>query len=272
MINAFRPYMTDAKIREFQGDLGEIDAAVAQAHGRIDSRVPERALETRSPSYVAFRDQWPGIDIDMTDMLRTMHGDLGNFAAVRALPPFPLFPWFFVIPGALVAALSAWQLGRGRPRSAATVALVILGIGLVAAPVIFQMFTRAPKGAAMIDDFRPLMTTEKVRRVQGYFLVIGAGEGALRNQLLPALTSSPHGAPVVPAVRTFSAHWPTISNTMAPMIGAMSDNLQNYDGVDALPPFWLFPWFFVAPGLLVAGFALAGRRRDREGTPAGSAA
>ena len=62
-------------------------------------------------------------------------------------------------------------------------------------------------------------------------------------------------------MRTFSAHWPTISNTMAPMIGAMSDNLDNYAGVDALPPFWLFPWFFVAPGLVPLA-AIPGRAQD----------
>jgi hypothetical protein len=50
---------------------------------------------------------------------------------------------------------------------------------------------------------------------------------------------------------------------MTPMIGAMSDNVSNYQAVAALPPFPLFPWFFVAPGLLVAGSALlAGPRRS----------
>ena len=38
-----------------------------------------------------------------------------------------------------------------------------------------------------LNDFRPLMTTAKVERVQGYFLVIGAGEGALRTEVLPGL-------------------------------------------------------------------------------------
>ena len=49
---------------------------------------------------------------------------------------------------------------------------------------------------------------------------------------------------------------------MAPMIGAMADNLGNYAAVKALPPFPLFPWFFVLPGLLVVAFAgLAWRDR-----------
>jgi len=40
----------------------------------------------------------------------------------------------------------------------------------------------------------------------------------------------------------------------------MSDNLGNYAAVDALPPFPLFPWFFVLPGVLVVGCAFASQR------------
>ena len=46
------------------------------------------------------------------------------------------------------------------------------------------------------------------------------------------------------------------------MIGTMSDNVGNFDAVVALPPFWLFPWFFVLPGALVAGCALIARREE----------
>jgi hypothetical protein len=57
---------------------------------------------------------------------------------------------------------------------------------------------------------------------------------------------------------TFDNQWVHILNDMTPMIGAMSDNVENYQAVAALPPFPLFPWFFVIPGLLVIGLAAAG--------------
>jgi hypothetical protein len=49
----------------------------------------------------------------------------------------------------------------------------------------------------------------------------------------------------------------------------MADNLDNYADVDALPRFDLFPWFFVAPGLLLIGLALVARssRRATEDDP-----
>jgi hypothetical protein len=57
---------------------------------------------------------------------------------------------------------------------------------------------------------------------------------------------------------------------MAPMIGAMGDNVDNYLGVDALPPFDLFPWFFVAPGVLlvVLGAVHVRRQPSRSGETA----
>ena len=54
-----------------------------------------------------------------------------------------------------------------------------------------------------------------------------------------------------------------ILNDMTPMIGAMSDNVANYQAIASLPPFPLFPWFFVLPGALVAGLALAAGVRRR---------
>ncbi len=46
------------------------------------------------------------------------------------------------------------------------------------------------------------------------------------------------------------------------MIATMRDNIENFEAVAALPPFPLFPWFFVAPGVIVAGMAAVALRRS----------
>ena len=66
-------------------------------------------------------------------------------------------------------------------------------------------------------------------------------------------------------METLNRQWPAIAGDMAPMIGAMSDNVGNFAAVAALPPFGLFPWFFVAPGLLLLGLAFAARREPAAG-------
>lgn len=281
MISDFRPYMTHANVAKFQRYMAEIDRADRETTSRLPQLLSARAgvspsaIPARFASLADFNRQWPAIHADMSgDMLVTMNKMVPNYRAVAALPPFPLFPWFFVLPGLFVAVLAALALRtarRGGTTRRPLNGLVVLGVAIIAAPAVFQMFTRAPQGAQMITSFKPLMTSAKVARVQGYFLVIGAAEGQLRNEVTPlliqgGLTPSELAAQL-PALDSFHRDWPRISADMAPMIGAMSDNVGNFAAVVALPPFWLFPWFFVIPGLLIAALALVARSSTaKEGT------
>jgi hypothetical protein len=244
MIESFKPYMTTSKIDSFRGFLDDIGAANQESAKALSARRDAASYG----GVAALNREWPGIDADMGSMLTTMRRDIPKYKGVAALPPFVLFPWFFVLPGVMIAGFA---LTRGQVR---VVALTALGIGLIAAPAVFGMFTRAPGGAEMINDFKPLMQQAKVGRVQSYFLTIGLAEGDLRNKLVPAEAAA--GRPM-PASSALSAEWAKQSGDMAPMIAAMADNLENFNAVVALPPFWLFPWFFVAPGILVLGIALA---------------
>jgi hypothetical protein len=144
---------------------------------------------------------------------------------------------------------------------------MVLGLGLVAAPAVFQMFQRAPDGGRMMSAFQKIETTQNVQHIQGYFGSMAVGQGAIRLDIVPALVQTgltrAEIAQRFPALATLDTNWVHILNDMTPMIGAMSDNVVNYRAVASLPPFPLFPWFFVVPGLLVFGLAVgAGTRRD----------
>lgn len=249
MIDEFRPYMTEQKLGSFSAHLDRIDAA--------DHEIAQVVPAASQPSAVArLHDEWPTIQDDMGGMLAVMRDNLDNFAAVDALPPFPLFPWFFVAPAVLVVVAAARGLrstGRGP-----AVALIAVGVGLLAAPALFQMFERAPKGGQMLDELGPYMDRGEVGAIQGYFVTLGAAEGAIRNDVLPSAQQP------LAATEEFVARWPSIANEMAPMVGVMADNLDNFAAVDALPPFPLFPWFFVAPGLIVAASGAVALRATPE--------
>lgn len=272
MIDDFKPFMTSQKLAQYRGFIAEIRAAEQQTGRAVDPVAAENlglsdaAYKEQLALLADFEQQWPAIDADMSDMLDTMQSNLANFDGVAALPPFPLFPFFFLLPGIMIAVIAALALrarSHGRAPRRLVIAIAVLGIGLVAAPAIFQMFSRAPGGREMIDDFRPLMTRKKVTTIQGYFLTIGNGEAQIRNDALPAADLETGSAP---AVERFSEDWPTINSELSPMVGTMADNLDNYADVDALPRFDLFPWFFVAPGLALIGLALAARAS--RGSPA----
>ncbi|MBP9052604.1 MAG: hypothetical protein KBF94_08280 [Ilumatobacteraceae bacterium] len=269
MIDDFRPYMSNEKIDTFRGYMTEIDAAVTEAD-QLRSSLVEGGTFTADEYDTQFfgvgnlTNGWAAIDADMTDLLDRMDANMANYAAVDALPPFAMFPWFFVIPGLAIAVVAAgclWSARAGRAHRGGLWALAGLGIALVAAPFAFQMFSRAPMGAEMIDDFRPMMTRDRVQNVQGHFITLGGAEGQLRVAVMPALVESGGDAADYPAITQFSTDWPSIVTEFNPMIATMSDNVDNFQAVDALPSFSLFPWFFVVPGALVAGLAAVSLRR-----------
>lgn len=256
MLADFKPFMTEQRLDGFDRDITQIRAAVRELH-------PMDAA-ARSVDYAAFQRQWPQIDRTMSELLDTVRTNLPNYRAVAALPSFRLFPWFFVIPGVLIAGCAGYALRKPQSR-APRVALAALGVGLILAPAVFQMFTRAPKGGVMMSDFKALETTQKVRQIQGYFSTIASGQGAIRLEVEPALRkdgqlTAAQVATRFPATHLLDTEWVHILNDMTPMIGAMSDNVGNYDAIAALPPFPLFPWFFVAPGVLVIGAVLVRER------------
>jgi hypothetical protein len=267
MIKEFKPYMTTARLNGYQTDLRQIDAGVREGSTKVRATLygsgaaAQRKFDARFPEFASFRDQWGPIDSDMTDLLNRIQGNLGNYQAVAALPSFKLFPWFFVIPGVLVLLLVGIGAARQSSWDAIRWVLVAIGVGLVLAPAVFQMFTRAPKGGHMMTAFKTIETRHKVETIQGYFGTIAVGQGSLRLDVVPALRkqglTDAQIARQFPAVTTFDQRWVPILGDLTPMIGTMSDNVDNYQAVKALPPFPLFPWFFVIPGLLLAAVALA---------------
>jgi len=263
MIKEFRPFMNEQTITDFRAYLDEIGAARDETTGALQPALGDPAqFAADYPQAAAFVEQWDAIDADMSDMLDTIDANRDEFDGISSLPPFALFPWFFVIPGALIAVFAGVSLVRTRrSRRPLTVVLVVLGVGLLLAPAMFQMFTRAPGGGRMIDDFASLMTRDRVTQIQGYFITIGGGEGQLRTAVVPAAVDQNGGnAADYPATAQLSDDWPQLLSEMSDMVGAMADNLDNYAAVAALPPFPLFPWFFVVPGVAVIALALVARR------------
>ena len=272
MIDDFEPYMTTEQVELFRGYLVTVDEANAESlELQADLVSAGVVAATDDSTLVAVKQlngSWAGINTDMTDLIDRMENNIGNYEAVAALPSFDLFPWFFLLPGLIIATLSAsilWaQRSGGQPRRRLW-ALLAVGIAVLLAPAMFQMFSRAPQGRDMIDDFRPMMTRERVQNVQGYFITMGAAEGQLRTQAVQLAEEAGISADELAAIGEFSSEWPTIVVEFNPMVATMSDNVDNFAAVDALPPFNLFPWFFVVPGVLVAGLAgFSLRRRPGE--------
>lgn len=271
MISDFKPFMTDARMNSFKENIATIRDGVREGDTGVASYLSggdQAAFDRQYPTFAAFAQEWPAIDEDMSSMLDQIQAQIPNYEAVAALPNFKLFPWFFVIPGVLLLALAGAALLRPSSWRFVRWPIALIGVGLILAPVAFQMFDRAPKGAKMVAAFTEIETRPKVETIQGYFGTIAAGQGSLRLDLVPALQekglSDAQIAERFPAVVALDREWIPILQNLTPMIGAMSDNVVNYQAVAALPSFNLFPWFFVLPGIFaIALVLLAGGRGSR---------
>jgi hypothetical protein len=264
----------------FQTDIRQIDAGVQGADSGVaqfltgisDAGKARTRFDAAYPTFAMFSEDWGAIDAHMTGLLDKVQDNLPNYQAVAALPSFTLFPLFFVIPGALLILLLGAYLIQARWWGAIRWVLVALGVGLILAPVAFQMFQRAPRGGRMMTSFRTIETTDNVQQIQGYFGTMAVGQGAIRLELVPALEKAGLTTMQIqakfPGVAALDDHWVHILNDMTPMIGAMSDNVVNYQAIAVLPPFPLFPYFFVLPGLFIAGAAAGAGSARRRHKPA----
>lgn len=282
MIERFRPHMSAERIARYQRDIALVNAFASEAQQRAPALIVPKAdpataraeFLQAAPQVALFVQQWPAVDRTFSRLLGTIAANRENFDAVAALPSFRLFPWFFLVPGvlAIVLALAGLALG-GRAWPPLRRATIALGVGLLLAPLAFQMFARAPAGERMIDAFATIETRQQVQTVQSHFGTVAVGQGAVRNDLVEPLLArglrEREIARELPASIALRDRWTSILNDITPLIGVMSDNVANYRAVRALPAFGLFPWLFVVPGLLVLAAAVLARTDRRPGRPFG---
>jgi hypothetical protein len=263
MVAAFKPYMQPAKLAVYQRDVRQLDEGFTEGATKgpvllsphAGAATAQKRFQASNPELAQVNGEWPPIDRRLSSLLSTIQANRTNYDAVAALPRFTLFPWFFVLPGALLILLAAAVLVAPGAWGMVRWALVVLGIGLAIAPLAFGMWTRAPKGAEMLSAFRTVETRGLVTKVQNDFATITTGEGALSGELVPALEarglSSAQIDRALPALATLEGRWIAILQDLTPLLGVMSNQVADYHAVAALPSFDVFPWVFVVAGLLV---------------------
>lgn len=265
LLSSVGPYLTAGELTTLRADL----ATVAQARTDVLALRADHTEPAGSYPYVdALVREYPAIDTDMTGMIDTMSAQTGNYRKLADLPPFGAFPWLFALAGAVLVPAGVFgsrraESGRAAPFAVGCVAVV--AAGLVAAPFALQLFDRTPAASPLIQNLGPLMTHERVRTVQGYFITLVAGEGELNSRYVKAI---PPGAGRA-GIDAFDARWQPMTERFAGLIGTMNDNIDNFRGVVALDnstkplgfhAFRWFGWFFLVPGVIVAAVAAVGLR------------
>ncbi len=274
MITAFAPHMQPAKVAGYQRDLAQLDDGITQASAKgaavlyphLKPAAARKRFAEDGPMLASFQATWPKTYRSLSGVVNPIAANRHGYEAIAALPRFGLFPWFFVVPGGVLVLLGAIALAFPGAWRSVRWGVLAVGVGLIAAPAVFQLWDRAPKGAALVEAFTPIETRPAVVRVQNDFGQVAIAQGALAGELVPALQR--HGLSQAqidqqfPAVRTLLTRWVPILNDLTPVIGVMSDNVGRFQAVAALPPFTAFPWLFLIPGLLVGLIVLIGPLRS----------
>lgn len=316
MIAGFKPIMTRANVNLLTdhylptlalgfGNAPTVVSAAATHYGHARLTYAQAVSFMQShPNLSALaylQRNFSTMAVPFTTMLSVMNRDLGAFKAMAGLPPFGLFPWFFVLPGLIMVIASVVYLRRtsrlaagktaSTGRGPATVLAVIGLLMIVAAfapmpPGFRSIWTVAPQGASMLSDFAgpvspggpPVMSAHTVEAFDGYLAKMKAGDSEIvpmvqdvaalygktvsTSQAVRFVKSDPALSQVAAVMSGFPAMYRNFHN----MLTTMAKDLPDYKAVAALPPFTLFPWFFILPGAIVA---LAGWRL--RGSPVPSA-
>ncbi|MHB1533254.1 MAG: hypothetical protein ACYC1D_01320 [Acidimicrobiales bacterium] len=284
------PQVVQDAAQHFSG--GHVTLSYQQAASFIQRQPDLGAL-----SYL--QQQLPTLGPPFSTFLSILYKDQPYFSGMAGLPNFELFPLFFVIPGLLIALGALRFLRRdgmadpgGHPVTARRPArfLAVMGLLLLLAPFLpmppgfHSIRTVGPHGAAMLADFASpvngnsspaVMSLATVRQFDRYVSEMHAAVPEIIYAVQDASLNFAHRSISAAQAKAFLAADPslsltnTLANGFAPMYGefhriltTMALDMADYQAVQALPSFSLFPYFFIIPGALVLVLALVGLRGE----------
>ena len=182
--------------------------------------------------------------------------------------------------------------------------VLAIGVALIVMPFAISLPGKASAGQRMINGFHPIMQPANVGTTVDYYnktFVPLRPVSVLGNQLIPeapkliaTLSKQLHMPPSqvqqflgsqfpatakllqgLPKLQPVFTRVPPGLDHYLPLVTTMRANVDNYSKIDSLPDFRLFTWFFVVPGVLLAGLAawplLASRRERVLAAPASAA-
>jgi hypothetical protein len=268
MIDQFAPLMTADSLARYRADLETLQAGTAG----INAIYGQQDIVTgRYPGLDAYRRQSTAILDRASDLLDRVTATAPDYRQVAQIGGFDRMP-FLIIVGGIVSIYGGCVLllGDGKRRRAAVLLVVLTAMAVATYPFVSGLDSGAPAGHRMLQSLTPVMSSGEVRQLQRDFIVIVGADGDLETNFRAVPKSGVAGSDVAALVD----RWPTVSSDLATLVGAVDDNISNFNALhdlDALTSaigvsgFVAFPWFLVGSGALSAGIALAGwPRRGKE--------
>ncbi|MGW4243236.1 hypothetical protein [Nocardia sp. NPDC004722] len=273
MLDNFAPYVTGRSIDGYRSDLRVLDDARANIVA-VQNTSPPPGEYPRVDQFV--RD-YPGIRTDISGMLDAIDANRSNYQKLSGTAPFGTLPWLLALPGVVLIGAGVFGFraaGKGSRATTWRAAAALAGLALVVTPFAAGLFTASPAAQPVIDGFSPILTSEHVRRVQGYFVTLVAADGELNSRYAAAVRAARPDADLS-GITALENRWQPMTSRFAALVGAMNDNVGNFHAVEALnditrplgfTAFRGLAWGFLIPGVLVTGSTLIGLRPSRTGS------
>ncbi len=282
MIDDFRPWLTDESIAALRTDLNGLGGAVDEFQTDLAPALATQLgmnadqfgtmLATEFPAVATGMATVPQAATTFTGIIDLLDAQQENFASADAIPteslPATTVPWGMVAAGAFAMVIGvAMAMGKGR---AAAVAALVLGLLLVAIPFVLSLPDKAQGADDLNAALKPVYNEEMVTGAAGAVDVVAAMGTEMSEKMIPGLGLM-LGMTDTEVQQFLGAGFPAIAGAMGTlpesigrfngMVGAFSENLDNYD---TLKPVAFVPivWTLVAAGaalVLLGGLGLVRR-------------
>lgn len=154
-------------------------------------------------------------------------------------------------------------------RRISAILIILGGLALIVVPVVDHVWSGSPPAHAMINSFKPVMTTASMQVIQTDLQQLSAANHQLTTEAIPALAGQLHMTPAqlqqamstnFSAVATGVAAMPSILAHFDGFATLIRSQLVNFQQASTIPisgmPITVMPWAFTLVGLLVLVFGV----------------
>lgn len=259
LIDAFAPHLTADALARYDADLEVLRKGAAA----VDDVYATQSIATGvHPGVDAYRTQAGAIDERATDLLARIRAAEPDYRQVADIGGFDRVPFLLVVTGLGLGYAGAVLLNGRRQRAGGAVVLALVSaVVLVGYPLVGDLPSGTRAGDRLHSALAPVMTPETVRQQQDDFVVLVHAVGELDTAFGAA-----RKAAASEDLDALVTQWPEVSSDLAALVGAINDNLTNYEALTDLNDLTsaanvsglvALPWVLVGAGALAAVAALA---------------
>jgi hypothetical protein len=234
------------------GALPRLQQALGLDQAQFDAYVAQNM-----PGIKAFTDQAPGVVALVDPVIGQMESARADYHRADQIPTSFLglgsAPWLFLGIGSLLIAIGLWALLR--PSLVPILALTIVGLGLVVAPLAVGIPGKVDAAVRVTKLGAIGLAPATGQKAVGATALFDGMAADVSAKLMPALAAAGDASSFAadfPALSTFTDNW---QSSISAQSHALSDSQVALAGTFANAhkiPLRPIPWMFIVPGILLA--------------------